>query len=74
MAAIILPKRDSELQANLIWCACGQRSIPRPPGATPRTKYTCPTCCQEEWKKRMERDNGMRALLEKALCHLSTAR
>ena len=67
MAAIILPKRDSELQANLIWCACGQRSIPRPPGATLRTKYTCPECCERQWEERMQAENGARELLEKAL-------
>ena len=67
MAAIILPRKDSKLQANLIWCACGQRSIPRPSGSTPSTRYTCPECCEREWQARKRRENEARELLVRVL-------
>lgn len=63
-------------QPTRLWCACGAHSIPAPPGATPTTRYTCPECCEREYRGRLPNhaDSGYPTLTETrlvlaALCH-----
>ena len=37
-----------------IWCHCKRRCILAPPGATERTRYTCPACCDRILGRRKE--------------------
>ena len=48
--------RSLDTAAVRLWCVCGKRSIAAPPGATLRTRYTCPECCDRESRGRLPND------------------
>lgn len=56
-SSAILPVAFS---SRLFCCRCASTSIPMPPGATPRTTYTCRRCCDA---LRRERDREVTTLL-----------
>ena len=39
-------------EPKTLWCKCGKASIMAPAGATPKTRYVCPSCAERALRRR----------------------
>jgi hypothetical protein len=56
MALIAIPVFPPESQSvPMLACSvCRENPIPRPPGATPATRFTCKRCCDTLWRQKLK--------------------